>query len=169
MKRKITTNLSVFKYKRPCPILKEDINRITSDSEASSDEELLVSPFKKCKLREANCTKSSGKNSADEKYSSKTILDSSSDDDTENCRSEKAESMKTFDDSSSSSFTSLTFNESTSLEQDDTDYKLGVLKGIFKSAYTEGKLLNAINDTNGLDHAVSVLIESTSDSEEGIQ
>ncbi|CAB4008312.1 SWI SNF-related matrix-associated actin-dependent regulator of chromatin subfamily A containing, partial [Paramuricea clavata] len=167
MKRKITTNLSVFKYKRPCPILKEDMNRITTDREASSDEELLISPFKKCKLREANCTKSSGKNSADEKYSSKTILDSSSDDDTENCRSEKAESIKTFDESSdSSSFTSLTFNESTSLEQDDTNYRLGVLKGIFKNSYTEGKLLNAINDTNGLDHAVSVLIESTSDNEE---
>ncbi len=204
MKRKISSSLSNFKYKRRCTILKEDINKNMCDSESSSDEELSINPFKKLSKTESNGTTkpiqkknakfildSSGDDDNDvenycsdqsdkellinpfekvcktesngtkpiQKKNAKFILDSSGDDDddVDNSCSEKAESKNTLDENSSGS---LALNDDTSFVEDDTQYRLGVLKGIFKDEYTENELLNAIHDTSGLRHAVSVLVKS---------
>ena len=151
MKRKINS-FSNYKYKRRSAILKEDVNKRLSGSE-SSDEELLRSPFKKLCKDKGNVTKSSQKKSA------KTVLLSSSDDedDGDNVCSKRAGSKNAFSEDTSNS---LNTNESVSFEKDDTQYRLGVLKGIFKDEYTDKELLSALNDSNGLDHAVSVLVES---------
>ena len=167
MKRKI--DFSNFKYKRRCPILKEDIEKnLTGDCESSSDEDLSKNPSKKlCKIDEnfAHVSNSSDKNvNGEEMYSSKSLLDSCSNDDGESNCSDKSE-MRT---NSCDSSTSSNLNGVVSFERDDTDYRLGVLKGIFKDVYTDEKLLDAVQDTSGLDHGLSVLLDS-SDDERGIQ
>ena len=167
MKRKIGS-FSNFKYKRRCLILKEDIEKSTAnDCESSSDEDLRINPSKKLCKSDENCThvsNSSVKNiNADEMYSSKNLIDSCSDDDTESNCSEKLESKNNSCDNSS---TSSNLNGLDSFVKDDTDYKLGVLKGIFKDVYSDKKLLDAVHDTSGLDHGVSVLLDSSDD--EGI-
>ena len=134
MKRKLSS-LSQFNYKRRCPILKDDAK--TNYFESSSDEDSLTpsnpSPSKQLGKNDKNCTIQTV--DENQMYSSKSILDSSSDGENDEINGSK----------------SLSFN--------DTQYRLGVLKGIFKDEFSDEKLLDAVNDTNGLDHAVSVLID----------
>lgn len=163
MKRKI--DFSNFKYKRRCPILKEDIEKnLTGDCESSSDKDLSKNPSKKlCKSDEnfAHVSNSGDKNiNGEEMYSSKSLLDSCSNDDGESNCSDKSE-MRT--NSCDSSVGVVSF------ERDDTDYRPGVLEGIFKDVYTDEKLLDAVQDTSGLDHGLLVLLDSSSDDERGIQ
>ena len=146
MKRKINS-FSNFKYKRRCPVVKEDIDLSGSES---SDEELLKNPFKKLCKDEKNETKSSEKNSA-------KLVPNSSSDDEDNVCFKKGDSKSTLNDNTSNG---LTTNARISFEKDDTKYRLGVLKGIFKDEYSDKELLDAINDSNGLDHAISVLVDS---------
>ncbi|XP_028409911.1 SWI/SNF-related matrix-associated actin-dependent regulator of chromatin subfamily A containing DEAD/H box 1-like [Dendronephthya gigantea] len=133
MKRKLSS-LSQFNYRRRCPILKENARKNDLESSSDEDEDISIpnnpSPLKKLRKNDKNCTIQSV--DENQMYSSQTILDSSSGD--ENDGSE-----------------ALAFN--------DKQYRLDVLKGIFKDEFSDEELFNAINDTNGLDHAVSVLID----------
>ena len=143
MKRKLN-NFSNFKYKRRCPVLKEDVNKNTIDS----DEEIPIEPSQTLCDSVNGSTNTTDCIPVNEMYSSKDVLDSCSDEDTPNSSSKKV--------------------EKSDFDKDDKQYRLDVLKGIFKNEYSEEKLMVAINDSDGLNHGVSILIDSGSEDEQGI-
>ena len=147
-------DLSSFKYKRRCSIFKdlvtkdEDLETTKNDLETSKDilhgNEKTVLNNNRTKLNiSKHSTTSKCYNGVD---TGRPLADS---------LETKLDCQKICRNSSE-----LTSDESTSFEKDHTDFRLEMLKGVFKDAFSDDVLLDVATDTNGLDHAVSILLDS---------
>ena len=140
-------NLAAFKYKRHCSIFQTDLQK-------DNDDKLLVqSPTKSIKNVVVNCNEN--------RDNSLTLNHNSMD---------PASNLETVNKSESSSNNGTIFDKN-ALENDmSTSFRLNILKGIFKDAYSEDDVVNAVGNTDSLEQAVSILLESPikSDKKDGM-
>ena len=145
------TDLSDFKYKRRYSVFKKETNnsKFNGESETSSDEE--SAPTKRRRIVE----------SVEEDVEKETFeVDNAELSDAESITVSALEGESTPQSSRSSSKDKNTWVDARVADEDDANYKLEILKGVFKDAYSETLLVDAASDTSGLEHALSVLLRS---------
>ena len=133
-------NLSAFKYKRRCSIFQKDLQKDDNDN-------LLVrSPVK----------------------SMKNVMESGDDNKLKQNSLNSASNLETIEKTDASPSNGTILDKDT-LENDMcTSFRLEILKGVFKDAYSEDDVVNAVGNTNSLEQAVSILLDSPTKSDKKV-